>query len=164
MPHNGARTHIDAVSQHHDLALQVFQFKTAIAAGYKFDIQGDRPKVQPAALAANAQSFASADRDGLERRNRFGVGHHHAGAVHIMLQQGAHHIGAVARPTAADIVGGFNQVRGAIVGGLILGVIENMAAAYISAQYRGAIPLILLIAVILWRPQGLMGRAEERTV
>ena len=55
-------------------------------------------------------------------------------------------------------------MRGAIVGGLILGVIENMAAAYISAQYRGAIPLILLIAVILWRPQGLMGRAEERTV
>lgn len=64
----------------------------------------------------------------------------------------------------AAIVGGFNQVRGAIVGGLILGVIENLAAAYISAQYRGAIPLILLIVVILWRPQGLMGRAEERTV
>ncbi len=64
----------------------------------------------------------------------------------------------------AAIVGGFNQVRGAIVGGLILGVTENLAAAYISAQYRGAIPLILLIAVILWRPHGLMGRAEERTV
>jgi branched-chain amino acid transport system permease protein len=64
----------------------------------------------------------------------------------------------------AAIVGGFNQVRGAIVGGLILGVTENLAAAYISAQYRGAIPLILLIVVILWRPHGLMGRAEERTV
>ena len=64
----------------------------------------------------------------------------------------------------AAIVGGFNQVRGAIVGGLILGVTENLAAAYISAQYRNAIPLILLIVVILWRPHGLMGRAEERTV
>ena len=64
----------------------------------------------------------------------------------------------------AAIVGGFNQVRGAIVGGLILGVTENLAAAYISAQYRNAIPLILLIIVILWRPHGLMGRAEERTV
>ena len=64
----------------------------------------------------------------------------------------------------AAIVGGFNQVRGAIVGGLVLGVTENLAAAYISAQYRGAIPLILLIVVILWRPHGLMGRAEERTV
>ena len=64
----------------------------------------------------------------------------------------------------AAIVGGFNQVRGAIVGGLLLGVIDNFVAAYWSAQYRAAIPLFLLIAVILWRPQGLLGRAEERTV
>jgi branched-chain amino acid transport system permease protein len=64
----------------------------------------------------------------------------------------------------AAIVGGFNQVRGAIVGGLLLGVVDNLVAAYWSAQYRAAIPLFLLIAVILWRPQGLLGRAEERTV
>ena len=64
----------------------------------------------------------------------------------------------------AAIVGGFNQVRGAIVGGLLLGVIDNIAAAYLSAQYRAAIPLLLLIVVILFRPQGLLGRAEERTI
>ncbi|HMK79270.1 MAG TPA: branched-chain amino acid ABC transporter permease [Xanthobacteraceae bacterium] len=64
----------------------------------------------------------------------------------------------------AAIVGGFNQVRGAIVGGLLLGVIENFAAAYLSAQYRAAIPLVLLIVVIVFRPQGLVGRVEERTV
>jgi branched-chain amino acid transport system permease protein len=64
----------------------------------------------------------------------------------------------------AAIVGGFNQVRGAIVGGLLLGVVDNFVAAYWSAQYRAAIPLFLLIAVILVRPQGLLGRAEERTV
>jgi len=64
----------------------------------------------------------------------------------------------------AAIVGGFNQVRGAIAGGLLLGVIDNFAAAYLSAQYRAAIPLILLIVVILFRPQGLLGRLEERTV
>jgi branched-chain amino acid transport system permease protein len=64
----------------------------------------------------------------------------------------------------AAIVGGFNQVRGAIVGGLLVGVIDNFVAAYWSSQYRGAIPLFLLIAVILFRPQGLLGRAEERTV
>jgi branched-chain amino acid transport system permease protein len=61
-------------------------------------------------------------------------------------------------------VGGFNQVRGAIAGGLLLGVIDNLSAAYVSAQYRGALPLFVLIAVILFRPQGLLGRAEERTV
>jgi branched-chain amino acid transport system permease protein len=64
----------------------------------------------------------------------------------------------------AAIIGGFNEVRGAILGGVILGVLDNLSAAYISSQYRGAIPLIILIAVILLRPQGLLGRAEERTV
>jgi branched-chain amino acid transport system permease protein len=64
----------------------------------------------------------------------------------------------------AAIIGGFNQVRGAIVGGLILGVLDNFAAAYLSAQYRSALPLVILILVILVRPQGLLGRAEERTV
>lgn len=64
----------------------------------------------------------------------------------------------------AAIVGGFNQIRSAIAGGLLLGVVDNFAAAYVSTQYRGAVPLFLLIAVILFRPQGLFGRAEERTV
>ena len=64
----------------------------------------------------------------------------------------------------AAIVGGFNQIRGAIVGGLLLGVVDNLSAAYISTQYRGAIPLFLLIVIILFRPTGLLGRAEERTV
>ena len=64
----------------------------------------------------------------------------------------------------AAIIGGFNQVRGAILGGIILGVLDNLSAAYISSQYRGAFPLIILIAVILLRPQGLLGRIEERTI
>jgi len=64
----------------------------------------------------------------------------------------------------AAIVGGFNQVRGAIVGGLLVGVLDNLAAAYVSTAYRQAIPLILLVLVILFRPQGLLGRKEERAV
>ena len=64
----------------------------------------------------------------------------------------------------AAIVGGFNQVRGAIAGGLLLGIVDNFAAAYISSQYRLALPLLILILVILFRPQGLLGRIEERTV
>ena len=64
----------------------------------------------------------------------------------------------------AAIIGGFNQVRGAILGGVILGVLDNLSAAYLSSQYRAAFPLIILIVVILLRPQGLLGRVEERTV
>lgn len=64
----------------------------------------------------------------------------------------------------AAIIGGFNQMRGAIVGGLILGVIDNFTAAYISTQYRLVVPLFFLIIIILFRPQGLLGRVEERTI
>jgi len=64
----------------------------------------------------------------------------------------------------AAIIGGFNQVRGAILGGVIIGILDNLSAAYLSSQYRAAFPLIILIVVILVRPQGLLGRVEERTV
>lgn len=64
----------------------------------------------------------------------------------------------------AAIIGGFNQIRGALVGGLLIGVIDNLAAVYISAQYRAAVPLVLLIIMILVRPQGLLGTSEGRTV
>ena len=64
----------------------------------------------------------------------------------------------------AAIIGGFNQVRGAILGGVILGVLDNLSAAYLSSQYRAAFPLLILIVIILFRPQGLLGRVEERTV
>jgi branched-chain amino acid transport system permease protein len=52
----------------------------------------------------------------------------------------------------AAIVGGFNQVRGAIAGGLLIGVVDNLAAAYVSTQYRAAV-LIRWIVIIPFRPQ-----------
>jgi branched-chain amino acid transport system permease protein len=64
----------------------------------------------------------------------------------------------------AAIVGGFNQIRGALVGGLLIGVLDNITATYITAQYRAAVPLVLLIAIILFRPQGLLGTSEGRAV
>lgn len=64
----------------------------------------------------------------------------------------------------AAIVGGFNQVRGALLGGLLIGVIDNLSAAYLSSEYRIAGPMILLIIIILLRPQGLLGTSEGRTV
>jgi branched-chain amino acid transport system permease protein len=64
----------------------------------------------------------------------------------------------------AAIVGGFNQVRGALAGGLIVGVIDSLAAAYISTSYRLAVPLVLLVVIILVKPEGLFGRPEERRV
>lgn len=64
----------------------------------------------------------------------------------------------------AAIVGGFNQIRGALIGGLFIGVLDNLVATYVTAQYRAALPLVLLILVILFRPQGLLGTSEGRSV
>jgi branched-chain amino acid transport system permease protein len=62
------------------------------------------------------------------------------------------------------IVGGFNQIRGALAGGILIGILENWSGFYVSSPYRTAAPLLLLIVVILFRPQGLFGRAEERKI
>ena len=64
----------------------------------------------------------------------------------------------------AAIVGGFNQIRGALAGGLLIGVLDNLTATYVTAEYRAALPLVLLIVIILVRPQGLLGASEGRTV
>lgn len=64
----------------------------------------------------------------------------------------------------AAIIGGFNNSRGALLGGLIVGVCENLAAAYISPTYKDAVALIIFMLVILFKPQGLLGKKTERKV
>ena len=64
----------------------------------------------------------------------------------------------------AAIIGGFNNYRGALLGGLIVGVSENLAAAYISPAYKDAVALVIFMVVILFKPQGLLGKKEERKV
>lgn len=64
----------------------------------------------------------------------------------------------------AAIIGGFNNSRGALLGGVIVGVAENLAAAYISPAYKDAVALVLFMVVILFKPQGLMGTKEMRKV
>jgi branched-chain amino acid transport system permease protein len=64
----------------------------------------------------------------------------------------------------AAIIGGFTNSRGALLGGLIVGVGENLAAAYISPAYKDAVALAIFMIVILFKPQGLLGKKEERKV
>jgi len=61
----------------------------------------------------------------------------------------------------AAIIGGFNQVRGALLGGFLVGLIEVFTAAYISTQYKSAFVLLTLIVVILCKPEGLLGTKEQ---
>ncbi len=64
----------------------------------------------------------------------------------------------------AAIIGGFNNTRGALLGGVLIGVFENLAAAYVSPAYKDAVALVLFMVVIMFKPQGLLGHAVERKV
>jgi branched-chain amino acid transport system permease protein len=61
---------------------------------------------------------------------------------------------------AAAILGGIGSVPGAMFGGLIIGVSEALAVGVVGAQWRAAVSFVVLIVVLLVRPQGLFGRAE----
>lgn len=63
---------------------------------------------------------------------------------------------------AVIILGGMGDVRGAMVGGLFLGLAEVMSVAYLSSDYRDAIAFGLLFLILLVRPSGLFGRVVER--
>ena len=46
---------------------------------------------------------------------------------------------------------------GAMIGGLLLGIIETLGAGYISATWKDAISFAILIFILIWRPTGLLG-------
>jgi branched-chain amino acid transport system permease protein len=64
----------------------------------------------------------------------------------------------------AAIIGGFTNSRGALLGGLLVGVAENLAAAYVSPTYKDAVALVIFMLVIMFKPEGLLGRKAERKV
>ncbi len=64
----------------------------------------------------------------------------------------------------AAVLGGIGSVPGAILGGLLLGVAETMAAAYIGSEYKDIVAFSLLVLILLFRPTGLLGKPEVEKV
>jgi branched-chain amino acid transport system permease protein len=64
----------------------------------------------------------------------------------------------------ATVLGGLTSVPGAVLGGLILGVAENLGAAYISSGYRDIFAFAILILVLLIKPSGILGRGIQEKV
>ena len=64
----------------------------------------------------------------------------------------------------AAVIGGIGSIPGAFIGGLILGVLENLSKAYISAQLSDAIVFSLLIVMLLVKPSGILGKANIEKV
>ncbi len=63
---------------------------------------------------------------------------------------------------AAAVLGGIGSVPGAMLGGVVLGVAETLGAGYVSSQYRDGLGYAVMIAVILLRPSGLLGKSVSQ--
>ncbi|KXB06959.1 branched-chain amino acid ABC transporter permease [candidate division MSBL1 archaeon SCGC-AAA382C18] len=58
---------------------------------------------------------------------------------------------------AAVILGGIGNPYGAMIGGLIVGISQEVSAVFIPSEYKAALSFVLIIVLLLWRPKGLMG-------
>ena len=59
---------------------------------------------------------------------------------------------------SAAVLGGIGSLPGSIIGGLLVGVSESMAAHYLGSAYRDAVAFVILILVLIIRPTGLFGK------
>jgi branched-chain amino acid transport system permease protein len=68
----------------------------------------------------------------------------------------------IVKALVAAVIGGFGSLGGAVVGGLLLGILETYAGAMFGAALKEIIPFAILIAFLLVRPQGLWGATQVR--
>jgi branched-chain amino acid transport system permease protein len=65
---------------------------------------------------------------------------------------------------AAAMLGGMGNPLGAVIGGLLVGLLESFSAGYLSSSYKDAIAFLVILAVLFAMPQGLLGRAAIERV
>jgi len=65
---------------------------------------------------------------------------------------------------SAAILGGYGSMPGAVIGGLLLGVLESLGAGLISSEYKDALAFLILLIVLFFRPTGILGKGSFRRV
>jgi branched-chain amino acid transport system permease protein len=65
---------------------------------------------------------------------------------------------------AAAILGGIGSIPGAMLGGFLIGIAENLGAGYISGGYRDAFAFGVLILTLIFRPCGILGRKQTEKI
>ena len=139
------------------LFLNVLVFKTRIGKAMRAIVQD---KVMSALVGINSNKVISLT---------FAIGSSLAAAAGIMvgLYYGSvnYTMGFVPgiKAFAAAVLGGIGNITGAMLGGLIIGMVEIFGAGYISGQYKDVFAFIILIAVLYFRPTGIMGENVDDT-
>ena len=64
----------------------------------------------------------------------------------------------------AAVLGGIGSVPGAVVGGLVLGIAESMTTGYLSGNYEDVLSFCLLILILIFRPDGILGKKQVQKV
>jgi branched-chain amino acid transport system permease protein len=87
-----------------------------------------------------------------------------AGAAIVPISCGYFNMGTMMglKGFAAAIVGGLGNFPGAIIAGLLLGVMENYGAGYISSDYKDAFAFIILLAVLFISPRGILAFGKRK--
>ncbi|MCE5312961.1 MAG: branched-chain amino acid ABC transporter permease [Nitrospiraceae bacterium] len=77
-----------------------------------------------------------------------------------------YYIGYIAgiKAFTAAVLGGIGNIPGAMIGGLILGLVESLGSAYISSEYKDAYAFGILIIILMIKPSGLLGRSTDDKV
>jgi branched-chain amino acid transport system permease protein len=65
---------------------------------------------------------------------------------------------------AAAVLGGFNSLPGAVVGGLVLGIVDNLVGVYLKGELKSTFAFIIIIGILVIRPNGLLGRTVRKKV
>jgi branched-chain amino acid transport system permease protein len=79
--------------------------------------------------------------------------------LHVSMMQHALHFAF-----AAAVLGGIGSMPGALLGGVVIGVSGNLTGAYISSAWKDAVPFIILLAILVLRPHGLLARHQTKKV
>jgi branched-chain amino acid transport system permease protein len=67
-------------------------------------------------------------------------------------------LNAIAKAFVIVILGGLGNVAGAIVGGFVIGIAENLTAGFISSHFKDIVPFAILILILLFKPKGIFGK------